>query len=154
MIDIFEHISEKEKDAVLLSVGGGPLETEFKAYIQKKNLGDKVEVLGVRKDIPDILQCADVFLLPSFYEGLPIVAIEAQAAGLPCVLSSAITKETNITGTVSFVSLQDSKEKWTEAVCQCKGKERADNIQRLTDAYYNIRYLSPPQQKLINWFKQ
>ena len=81
--------------------------------------------LGLEKDVvfwgqsdkpEELYQIMDVFIMPSLYEGLPIVAVEAQASGLPCVLSDAITKETSIGGKVSFFSLQDADEIWANGV--------------------------------------
>lgn len=82
VIDIFSSCLEEEKDCVLLYVGTGELEQEIKNYAAQKRVADKVKFLGVRKDVERLMQAADCFLLPSFYEGLPIVAVEAQAAGL------------------------------------------------------------------------
>ena len=84
LIDIFASCHQQEKNSVLLWAGTGDMEEEAKAYAREKGVEDSVRFLGVRKDIPALMQAADAFLLPSIYEGLPIVAVEAQAAGLPC----------------------------------------------------------------------
>ena len=83
--------------------------TRNKNYAAQKRVADKVKFLGVRKDVRRLMQAADCFLLPSFYEGLPIVAVEAQAAGLPCFLSDQISEETKLSDLVEFLKLGDTR---------------------------------------------
>lgn len=116
LIEIFKSIKEQYPNTVLLLVGEGPLKSEIESKVKELNLTGSVKFLGVRKDIPKLLQGFDLFLLPSLFEGLPFVLIEAQAAGLCCVLSSTVTEETDITGRVKFVDLDDSIEVWTHHI--------------------------------------
>ena len=80
------------------------------------NLESKVIFLGVTDCVNNYMQAMDLFLLPSLFEGLPVVGIEAQAAGLPCLLSDSITKETNLFGLVEFMSLNENEKKWAEKI--------------------------------------
>lgn len=83
-----------------------------------------VYLLGSRKDVNRLYQAMDVFLLPSRYEGLPVVAIEAQVAGLPCILSDRITKEVKITEDVTFLNLEAGSIQWAETVLRKKSNQR------------------------------
>ena len=80
--------------------------------------------LGSRKDVNRLYQAMDVFLLPSRYEGLPVVAVEAQVAGLPCILSDRITKEVKITENVTFLNLESGSIRWAEVALQKKKSQK------------------------------
>lgn len=139
VIDIFDALYQKNPDSILLYVGTGNMENEIKEFAFKKKSYESIRFLGIRKDIPDILQLSDVFLLPSFYEGLPIVAIEAQASGIPCVLSDTISKEVQVMPSVIFKSLTtDSIEDWAQALLETKKLERSSEQQPLTERGYDI----------------
>ena len=102
LVDIFREIHSKNEDTILMLVGNGELFNEVNDKIRSYRLEDSVIFSGVRSDIPAILSAMDVFVFPSFYEGMPNVVIEAQSTGLPCIISNTITKEANITGLVIF----------------------------------------------------
>ena len=106
--------------------------------------------LGIRNDIPRLLQGMDLFLLPSLYEGLPVVLIEAQATGLSCILSDTITQDTDITGKVKFIDLNDSPDVWaneilsypcnhidTSAMLRSSGYDTEAMAKKLADFYLN-----------------
>ncbi len=140
MLDIFASVLKREPEAVLVSAGTGELEEEVKAYAEKIGVSESVLFLGKRGDISELLSAADVFFLPSFYEGLPIVAIEAQASGLFCVLSDSITKETDITGQVEFLSLKDTHDRWVNALLEAAKKPRLDSREKLIAAGYDLKH--------------
>lgn len=149
VIDIFSSCLEEEKDCVLLYVGTGELEQEIKNYAAQKRVADKVKFLGVRKDVRRLMQAADCFLLPSFYEGLPIVAVEAQAAGLPCFLSDQISEETKLSDLVEFLKLGDTR-LWRNAILESRGKERKSRLQEIICAGYDLNH----QEKKIEQLKK
>ena len=95
LIEIFKEIHDRNADAVLLLVGGGELDDSLKNEIKQKvedlGLTDCVQFLGVREDVNELMQAFDLFLLPSLFEGLPVTMVEAQASGLPCVISVSYT---------------------------------------------------------------
>ena len=94
LLEIFEEVLSRKPSAKLMLVGGtGPLEKEIRKRVAEKHLQDHVLFLGMREDIADLCQAFDVFVFPSLYEGLGIVAIEAQAAGLLCVLADTLPPE-------------------------------------------------------------
>lgn len=147
LIDIFDTLCEMEPKAELLYIGTGELEEQVKAYVKKKKCADKVRFLGIRSDVAELMQASDVFLLPSLYEGLPIVAVEAQAAGLPVVLSSNITDETDITGNLSFVDLEKSDVQWAEAISGYKNFKREDCRIQIQRAGYDLE--SSENEKIL-----
>ena len=86
LIDIFNQFHKKKKNSILLLAGQGPLQEEIKNKVRELGLNDSVRFLGQRNDANELYQVFDVFLLPSLYEGLPVVGVEAQASGLLCFL--------------------------------------------------------------------
>lgn len=116
LLDVFEAVSKIRDDVDLVWCGTGDLENTIRNHIEQKGLTDRVHLLGTRNDIPEILRCSDVFLLPSRFEGLGIVLIEAQAAGLVCVTSDVVPRETDC-GLCIPLSLDASAEFWAEKIC-------------------------------------
>ncbi len=132
LIDIFAEIARRDPDAVLMLVGGGELDdalmNRIKEKVNRLGLADRVIFTGVRADVNRILQAFDVFVLPSLCEGLPVVMIEAQAAGLPCVMSDRVTDECVLTDDVKTLSLTDHAEEWADVILQFKGSFRRKNM--------------------------
>lgn len=116
LIEIFRVIASAREDAVLLLVGEGELQDVIRSKVEYYGLADKVLFLGVRRDVPRLWKAMDIFILPSLFEGLPIVALEAQASGVYSLLADTITREVQLTENVSFLSLEDAPEKWSEEV--------------------------------------
>ena len=139
LLDVFEKINTSLPNSVLILVGDGELKQEIINKAKDKLLLDKILFLGIRSDIPDLLSTFDLFLFPSFYEGMPNTVIEAQANGLPCLLSDSITKEVNITGLVYFESLKSSPDKWANRAIQiCENVERKNTRESFIEKEYNI----------------
>ena len=144
LIDIFNEIHKKDKDTVLLLVGGGELDDALKNQIKEKvkklGLEDAVQFLGVREDVDRVVQTFDVFLLPSLFEGLPVTMVEAQAAGLPCVISDKVPIQCDLTGNVWVVPLEESPEKWADVVLdKAYNFEKRDTYQQIADAGFDIK---------------
>lgn len=118
LIDVFAEIKKKKSDAELILVGTGPLAEKVKSKVAEKGLSDCVHFLRNRKDMNRIYQAMDVFVFPSLFEGLGIVAIEAQAAGVPIVCSEGLPPETDITPIYRKLLLSDGKEKWANAALE------------------------------------
>ena len=116
LIQIFNEIKKKQDNAILLLIGQGELENKVKQQVHEYGLDDSVVFLGVRKDIPNLLFSMDLFLFPSFFEGMPNTVIEAQTTGLPCLISDSITAEAEVTKLVHFESLNKSADEWAEAL--------------------------------------
>lgn len=116
LIDIFNQFHKKEKNSILLLAGQGPLQEEIKNKVRELGLNDSVRFLGQRNDANELYQVFDVFLLPSLYEGLPVVGVEAQASGLLCFFSDDMTKETKVLDSTVFMSLSNTAEEWANNI--------------------------------------
>lgn len=143
LIDIFDAIHKKDENTVLLLVGGGELDDALKNQIKEKvnslGLSDCVKFLGVREDVQDVIQAFDLFLLPSLFEGLPVTMVEAQASGLPCVISDKVPIQCDISGNVKVVRLEDSPSVWADQVLSyMDGFKRKDTYEIIKDAGFDI----------------
>lgn len=116
LIEVFKAVHQKNKNALLVLAGEGHLRPIIERKVEKLGLSDNVRFLGVRSDVSKLLQGIDIFLFPSLFEGLPVVMIEAQAAGLRCIVSDTITSETDVTGRIKFISLRESAEIWAQTI--------------------------------------
>ena len=140
LIDIFNEIHKKNNNSVLLLAGQGPLMEEIKNKAKELNLDDSVKLLGQRNDANELYQAFDVFLLPSLYEGLPVVGVEAQAAGLLCYLSDDMTKETKVLDITKFMSLNNTPEEWANNILDdVKKYKRIDTSKEMTAKNFNIK---------------
>lgn len=118
LLDIFNEICHSRADAHLLLIGDGPLRASIEDKIEVYALQEKVTYLGKREDILQFYNAMDCFLLPSLYEGLPVVGIEAQCCGLPIFFSDRVTREVSFTPLASFVPLNRSADVWAETILE------------------------------------
>lgn len=139
LIDIFEQIHARNPNSVLLLIGEGELEESIRQQVQRLGLNKYVDFLGVRNDVHSILQAMDVFVLPSLYEGLPVVGVEAQASGLRMVASDTVTEEAKITDSFAFFSLQKSTAEWAEIAVQSSAISREDASRQVHERGYDIQ---------------
>lgn len=116
LIDIFKKILAQRESAVLLLIGSGENENEIRDYVSSLGLTEKVLFLGSRSDVAQLYQAMDVFILPSLFEGIPLVGIEAQFADLPCFFSDTVPKEVMFSDKVQFLSLSQSAQQWAENI--------------------------------------
>lgn len=147
LIRLFEDYHKKNPDTILVLVGDGPDRKKLENLVESLNIRKYVRFLGQRDNVCEIIQCFDVFLLTSFFEGLPVVIVEAQAAGIPCVLSDSISKECQVTSFVSFCSLKESVDVWGEKIDHLAGMEKTCQDQCITDAGYDIKTESRKLEK-------
>lgn len=124
LIDVFNEVHKEKPNSVLILVGEGPLMPKIKEKVEKLSLTDSVKFLGQRNDIYRLYSAMDVFCLPSLYEGLPVVGVEAQASGLPCILSKNVSNDVKISKEVTFISLDSDINIW-------KNKNEKSTINRL-----------------------
>ena len=111
-----ENINKKNNIYKLILVGDGELKEQLIKKSKQMKIEDKVIFYGNSSNVNELLQAIDLFVMPSLYEGFPISLVEAQTAGLKCIVSDNITKKVNITGLVKFVSLKDDEQIWAENI--------------------------------------
>ncbi|UOO37045.1 glycosyltransferase family 1 protein [Oscillospiraceae bacterium CM] len=137
LIDTFEAVHRQNSRAKLLLVGGGPLEAAVKKRAADKGLSGHIIFTGVRHDLPALYMAMDVFVLPSLWEGVPLTAIEAQCAGLQCVLSDTIAEDAAVTSHCSFVPLSRGADVWAAKIL-AGASERQDLSEAVRASGYDI----------------
>lgn len=138
LIDVFREVARQNPKAILMLVGDGELRPEIEQKVASYDLTDKVRFLGLRKDVKELYNCMDVFVLPSWYEGLPVVSVEAQANGLPSIFSDRVTKESSLTKSAIFLSLSGSAVNWATHILNVTGKRNKDALTELRDTGFDI----------------
>jgi glycosyltransferase EpsF len=139
LIDVFYEILKYKNNAYLLLIGTGELEDKIKNKVIKLGIENNVIFLGTQNEVEKFYQAMDVFLLPSIYEGLAVVLVEAQASGVKCVASNSITKEAALTSKVSFLPL-DNKSLWVNETLKDNYLIRENCNDQITFKGYNIKY--------------
>ena len=140
ILKIFSEFVKKYPNSILLLVGGGDLEEKTKKKAFEMGISSKVIFAGIRSDVPEILQAMDVFILPSLHEGLGIAAVEAQAAGLPCLISDKVPMECERTkGLVHQISLREDASIWANKIGEFFRVERRDTSDEIRNADYDIK---------------
>ena len=149
-IQIFEEFNKKYPDSVLILIGSGSMEIEMKELVKNKGLENYIIFLGNRKDINELYQAMDVFLFPSLFEGLGIVAVEAQASGIPVVCTDTLPKEIDITPLINRISLDCSINKWCSLIEKSyENENKYKNMKSYIEkAEYDIKILA---KKLSNF---
>lgn len=137
IIEVFAELKKQKKNAILMLVGDGELRNEIESLVVSSGLSDAVRFLGNRNDVSNLMQAMDVLIMPSLYEGFPVTAIEAQAAGLPVVMSNKITKEAVINRNVVMKDLKDSKEEWVKTILT--NTERVKNTEGIINKGFDIK---------------
>ncbi|KPB05741.1 glycosyltransferase family 1 protein [Bacillus sp. CHD6a] len=127
LINIFKEVHDKNKDAVLLLVGEGHLRNSIEKKVDELGLNNNVIFTGVRTDIPELLQAMDVFVFPSLYEGLGIVVIEAQTAGLQSIVADTLPAEVYLTDLIQTVPLSAPIDTWAQKIIQYSGGYNRDS---------------------------
>ena len=139
LVDILKEMIDKGTDTKLLLVGDGEERPSIEKRAEELKVRDKVIFAG-QSNTPEFFYSAmDCFVMPSFVEGFPITLIEAQANGLPCVVSDTITEETNITGKVSYISIKEDANVWTDLILNTN--MRYDNCEELISKGFDVKNL-------------
>lgn len=140
LIDIFNEIHKQDKNAILLLIGEGPLKEKIQNKVNELGLDKNVQFLGQRNDANELYQAMDAFVLPSLYEGLGMVVIEAQCSGLPCLCSVEVPKVAKISDNVFFLDLKDTLLDWGDAVLESINQEsRKDYSEEVSKYGYDIK---------------
>ena len=140
-VEVMQKLCKMRKDCELIWVGTGDLENAVKENIHSNGLSKCVQMLGARHDVNEILKTCDLFLLPSLFEGLGIVLIEAQAAGLPCIASDTVPTAANCGGIV-YLSLSESAERWVQKISDILDKKIVLQIEPERLAKYDLTYMA------------
>lgn len=140
LIDIVNELKNIDENIKLLLVGTGPLETKIKQKVRKLQLEDKVEFLGARGDVNQLMQAADCYIMPSLWEGLALVYIEAQATGLKVYTSEeALSKEACVSELIEGVSLSLGAKKWAERIYSERNYKRENQENMLRRSGFDIK---------------
>lgn len=126
MIDVLRELVKLRPDTVMVFAGDGELKQEIERRVIDEGLAPHALFLGSRSDVSDLMQAFDLLLFPSLYEGFGIVAIEAQAAGLPVVASTAVPRETDLTPLIRYIPLDVPAKEWAQKIAQTELSPRSD----------------------------
>lgn len=148
LIDIFKAVNQENSKTVLLLIGEGDLRRRMEKKVAALGLSSNVRFLGIRTDIPTLMQGMDLFVFPSLFEGLPVVLVEAQAAGLNCIVSNTITEECDVTGRVKFLDIKDSPLSWSKTILTSK-YDHVDTRKQLINCGYDTSTMA---QWLTNYY--
>lgn len=151
LIDIFKEVVNRNKNFKLILIGDGELQSLVKNKVNELNLNNNVIFTGNIPNTYEMYQAMDSFILPSLFEGLPVVGIEAQANGLNCLFSDTISTEVDITGNITFMSLDTSVDKWADKIIELSRKKRNEIISEIKDNNYSIK---KETKKLENKYKE
>ena len=141
LIEIFNKVQAKRSDALLLLIGNdsGEIGEKIHSMVSAFGISDKVRFLGVRSDVAELMQAMDVFLFPSLFEGLSLASVEAQAAGLPVLISDGVPIECKKTPLVHVMPLSASAESWADKVTELAGIPRQNTCQDIIDSGFDIK---------------
>ncbi len=149
LIDIFTEVLKKKEDAVLVLVGKGPDEQKIREKAKSLGLEDKVRLLIDRSDVDLLYQAFDVFVMPSLFEGLPVVGVEAQANGLPYFVSDKVSDEVLLASNVRQVALGKNAVEWAKEIIGNVNERNVSAIEELRNAGYDV---SIEAKKLQDWY--
>ena len=138
LIDVFSDVHKQKPNAKLLLLGDGPLQEKIRQKVETLGLGGAVIFAGLQKDPAPFYSAMDVFAFPSLWEGLPLTLVEAQYAGLPCVVSENVTREVVIKENVYPLSIDDAKP-WCEKICSLR-ERKCFSLSEIKNEKFDIRY--------------
>ncbi len=149
MVDIISEVIKSEENAVMLFLGRGDAMESVREYAVKKGVSEHIEFMGSRADIARFYQAMDLFLFPSFHEGLPIAGVEAQTADLPCLFSDAVTSEIMITDRAVSMPLDSGAAKWAEkAILLAKTYGRKNVADKIIESGYDAADMGKRMERI------
>ena len=149
LIDIYKKVVEKKQNTHLFLIGEGEMKPYIEKKVKKMGLDEKITFLGGQKNINEWMMMADCFLLPSLYEGLPLVLIESQTACLKSVISTKVPNEVVLTNTVFYLSLENNEKEWAEEILNISFERNQDTVSQVREAGFDIIKTS---KYLENWY--
>lgn len=150
LIEVFAEILKKA-DAHLLLCGEGQTMDAIRSLVAEKHITEHVSFLGSRKDMPVVYQAMDVVVMPSLFEGLPFSLVEAQAAGIPCVVSDTVSPESRLTDIITYMSLQADASLWAEQVLSFRDYQKCSKKEQLQEKGFTVEAFA---QKVTQILKQ
>lgn len=150
ILEIFSEVLKVKEESVLLLIGKGPLEKEIADKVKRLEITGKVKLLGERSDIAELMQVMDVLLLPSQFEGLPVVIIESQASALKSIISTNITREVKLCELVEFMDIENNPSDWANKILEFKNKNLKNDYSDLL--IKNGYYIKNEALKLQNMY--
>ena len=138
LIHVYAEVLKRNSNCVLLLIGTGPLENEIKLLSKQLGITKQIKFLGMRTNIAELLQAIDVFIFPSFFEGLPVTLIESQAAGLKILASDTITDEVKLTNDISYLSINESPGIWANKINSFLPVKKKNNLDLIVQNNYDI----------------
>ena len=149
LIDVFNKILYFDKNSYLIMIGAGDLLENVKNKVKELKIENRVLFLSPNSEVDKYYSAMDALIFPSLYEGMPNVVIEAQATGLSCLLSDTITKDVNISGLVSFMSLDNTAEEWAKKALYISRNKRIDPSIDFIKKHYDIESATDEFVKLV-----
>ena len=137
LLEIFAEIARRKENAVLMLLGDGPLKEETMQQAKQLGIAEKVIFTGNQTPVAPFYQVFDFFLFPSRFEGLPGTVVEAQAAGLKCLISDTITRQVKATELVNFMSIEKTAKEWADVVFQMEVKQKSGNA-NLSETNFDV----------------
>lgn len=155
LIKVFTEYHLKHPNSKLLLVGDGEWRSKVETWVADSGCADSIILAGLRSDIPAIVQAMDIFVFPSIYEGMPLTVLEAQASGLPCLISSNVTSDVNIGQDVKMKDLADGVKDWADSIDSfdyaiSREVRCHNNYELITKAGYNIENEANELLKIYN----
>jgi glycosyltransferase involved in cell wall biosynthesis len=148
LLNIFYSIWLSNHSSRLMLIGNGDLEDKTKDQVNALGIKDYVDFIGVVNNVYDYMQAMDCFILPSKFEGLGLVAVEAQAMGLPCYLADTVPKDVEITDLVHYISLAKTSEQWANEIISYPFKIRRNMCKSISQAGYDIKKVSQQMRNI------
>ena len=139
LIDVFEQLAKQDEKYRLILIGQGAIENDIKKMVNGKIIGQKVIFCGVQSDTSSFYQMMDCFVLPSLFEGLGVVALEAQACSLPCVLSDQVPRMVKVNNNVSFLSLKANISEWVDTIKYYTSHDNLLDENHMSDSIFSIK---------------
>lgn len=139
LLNVFNEVSKIEPKSILLLVGDGELKNDLVNQAKLLGIENNIRFIGVTADVNNYLAVMDIFVFPSVFEGLGIALIEAQAAGLPCIVSEVIVKEAYVTDLVRSISLEASYKEWAKYILKYKNFKRINTYESIINSGYDIK---------------
>ena len=137
LLDVFTDYYKKNAESRLLLIGDGDLRESLESKAKRLGIYDKIIFTGVVPNVADYEQAMDIFAMTSLYEGLPLSVVEAQIAGLPCLVTDVVTKEVDLTGLVSFLSIRNGCDIWVCEIEKQRNRKRRGYLQEIIKAGYD-----------------